>query len=291
LAGAADSSTCGLGIGTYGLQSLSLLEAIRLVGETGYDAIEITTFPEFTGSPEILSGKVQRAEIRNELQSRELRLCALMADLNPQKEETEHRKQLEELKVLCEFAHDLSPGSPPIIQTVLGGKNWEESRNIFRDRISDWIQILADQKVTVSIKPHRSHAMSIPSEANWLIKQLGSPRRLKMVYDFSHYSFHDPALTIPGTIESAIPHTNYVAVKDAVNSEGKIQFALAGTSGNVDHADIIREFHNRGYRGDFCCEVSSQIWKKDPGYDPVEATRLCYKNMAEAFRKAGVARA
>jgi len=288
---AAESSTCGLGIGTYGLQSLSLIDAIRLVGVTGYDAIEITTFPEYTGSPEALKGKEKRLAIQKALEDQNLRLCALMADLHPDKDKTKHLAQLEQLKQLIELARDLSPETPPLIQTVLGGKNWEDSRELFRDRISDWIQIAADQRVTVSIKPHRSHAMSVPEEANWLIQQLGTPRRLKMVYDYSHYSFHEPLLTIKDTVATAFENTNYIAVKDAVERGGKIQFALAGSSGNVDHSEIIREFYTRGYRGDFCCEVSSQIWRNDPNYDPLAATKECFANMKAAFEKAGVARA
>ncbi len=36
--------TCGLAIGTYGLQSMSVEDAIRLIAKTGYDAVEITVF-------------------------------------------------------------------------------------------------------------------------------------------------------------------------------------------------------------------------------------------------------
>ncbi len=285
---AAAPSTCGLGIGTYGLQSLSLIAAIQLVGKTGYNAIEITTFPDYTGSPEALKGKEKRLEIQRELGNQNLRLCALMADLHPEKDKEKHLAQLEQLKGLIELARDLSPDNPPLLQTVLGGKKWEDSRELFRDRIADWVQIAADQRVTISIKPHRSHAMSVPEEANWLIQQLGSPRRLKMVYDYSHYSFHEPPLSITDTVATAFKNTNYIAVKDAMERDGKVQFTLAGSSGIVDHSEIVREFYTRGYRGDFCCEVSSQIWRNNPNYDPLAATKLCFKNMKAAFEKAGV---
>ena len=36
---------CGLAIGTYGLQSLSLEEAIQIIAATGYNALEITSMP------------------------------------------------------------------------------------------------------------------------------------------------------------------------------------------------------------------------------------------------------
>ncbi|MEM6916662.1 MAG: TIM barrel protein, partial [Verrucomicrobiota bacterium] len=216
-----------------------------------------------------------------------LRLCALMAHLKPEEEEEKHRKQLEKLRELAELARALAPQSPPILQTILGGKYWESSKTHFRDRIADWNQILADQRGYLSIKPHRSHAMSVPENAAWLLKQLGNPRRIRMVYDFSHYAFLEPEREIEETVELALPITNYVAVKDARKIDGKVRFDLVGESGSWDHADIIRTFAEGGYDGDFCCEVSSQIWK-DSKYDAEAATRTCYENLKAAFERAGV---
>ncbi|MEX2577508.1 MAG: sugar phosphate isomerase/epimerase [Verrucomicrobiales bacterium] len=287
---AAKAGGCKLAIGTYGLQSLPLAEAIRVVAETGYDALEITAFEGTTGAPAALEDRGKRAEIRQTIEDGGLSLGGLMAGLQPQQDDDAHREQLEELKQLIELAHDLAPENPPLIQTVLGGKNWEESRDLFRDRLADWLQLAADRKGVLSIKPHRGHAMSLPAHANWLVEQLGAPDRLGTVYDYSHYAFREPPLSIAETVAAALPHTNYVAVKDAVQRDGKIVFALAGESRNWDHADIVRAFHEGGYRGDFCCEVSSQIWRNNPDYDPVASTQLCYRNMAAAFERANVPR-
>ncbi|MCB1229783.1 MAG: sugar phosphate isomerase/epimerase [Verrucomicrobiae bacterium] len=286
---AADKApTCGLAIGTYGLQSLTIENAIRLVAETGFDGIEITAFPGFTGDPEALNGR-HRKDLRNQIADGGLRLCALMADLHPSAEDDRHAEQCKQLIRLVELAHELAD-SPPVIQTVLAGKSWEDEKNLFRDRLADWLQIAVDQKGILSIKPHRGHAMSKPEEAVWLFEQLGSTRRLRMVYDYSHYALREPGMSIEETVNTALPWTNYVAVKDAVEVDGKVRFALAGEGKNWDHADVIRAFHSGGYRGDFCCEVSSQIWKSDPAYDPVVATRTCYRNMVAAFERAGVKR-
>lgn len=285
---AAEAKTCGLAIGTYGLQSLSLDDSIDLVAETGYDAIEITTFAGFTGDPKSLDAG-RRRDLKKRASDHGLRICALMADLHPSADDAKHAEQSEQLMQLFALAHDLAE-SPPLVQTVLGGKSWEGEKNLFRDRLAGWMQIAADQRGTLSIKPHRGHAMSRPEDAIWLFEQLGKPRRVRMVYDFSHYAFRESAMTIADTVESSLPWTNYVAVKDAVEVDGKVRFALAGESGNQDHAEIVRAFHAGGYHGDFCCEVSSQIWKSDPSYDAVAATKTCYRNLSAAFEKAGVAR-
>ncbi|MDF1825561.1 MAG: TIM barrel protein [Verrucomicrobiales bacterium] len=280
---------CGIAIGTYGLQSMPLAEAVQLIAKTGFNAFEITVFPGTTGDPvKFLKTQDQIHTLRDQIADSGLRLSALMGDLKPEEDDQKHVEQLSELRTMIELARALSPNDPPVIQTILGGKVWETSKFLFRDRLADWNRILADQKGYLSIKPHRSHAMGVPEDAKWLLDQLGNPRRLRMVYDYSHYAFLEPRREIPETVEVALPITNYVAVKDAVEVEGKVRFALAGESGNWDHADIIEAFYDGGYRGDFCCEVSSQIWRNDPKYSPVAATERCYQNLKSAFDRAGV---
>jgi len=280
---------CGLAIGTYGLQSMKLEEAIRLVAGTGYNSIEISAMPGTTGAPSILSSE-DRTRLRGVLSGSGLRLCGIMADLQPKRIEAEHKAQLAEVYHLIQLGHDLSPENPPVVQTVLGGKNWEESRDLFRDRLADWVQVVADQRGFLSIKPHRSHAMTLPSEAAWLIGQLGAPDRLGLTFDYSHYAFRDPELSIDEAVRDAFPALNYVAVKDAVKEGDSVRFALPGEGKAWDHAEIIAALYDGGYRGDFCCEVSAQIWKNNAAYDPVAATKTCFANLAAAFERAGVAR-
>ncbi len=280
---------CGLAIGTYGLQSLKIDDAIRLVAATGYDAIEISAMSGTTAAPSVLTTE-DRSRLKSLIADSGLRLCGIMADLHPKRDDAGHKAQLTELFDVIQLGHDLSPDHPPVIQTVLGGKKWEEERELFRDRIADWVQIAADQRGLISIKPHRSHAMSLPAEANWLIEQLGAPGHLGLVYDYSHYAFREPPLSIEETVTTSLSRVNYVAVKDAVMEDGKVRFALAGESDSWDHADIISALYDGGNRGDFCCEVSAQIWKNDPAYDPGNATKMCYERMVAAFQRAGVAR-
>ncbi len=279
----------GLAIGTYGLQMMKLEDAIRLIAETGYNALEISAMPGTTGAPSILASE-DRTRLRKIIADSGLRLCGIMADLPPKRIEAEHKAQLAEVYHLIQLGHDLSPDRAPVVQTVLGGKDWTESRDLFRDRVADWNQIAADQRGLLSIKPHRFHAMSQPAEANWLIAQLGAPERLGLTFDYSHYAFREPPLGIAETVAAALPHLNYVAVKDAVKEGDRVRFVLAGEGTAWDHAEIISALYDGGYRGDFCCEVSSQIWKSQPGYDPVAATRTCFANLAAAFERAGVAR-
>lgn len=280
-------SGCGMAMGTYGLQSLGLAEAIQLIAETGFQALEITAMPGTTGDPALLA-TADRKRIRGVIADSGLRLTGIMAHLEPKPLEADHQAQLAQLYHLIQLGHHLSPDQTPVVQTVLGGKNWDESRQLFRDRIANWVQVCGDQKGFLSIKPHRQHAMNFPSQANWIIEQLGAPERLGMTFDYSHYALSDPPISVETAVEVSLPHTNYIAVKDAVKEGDKIRFLLPGEGDAWDHAEVISAFYDGGYRGDFCCEVSSQVWKAE-GYDPVAATRRCHEALKGAFDRAGVA--
>jgi sugar phosphate isomerase/epimerase len=102
------------------------------------------------------------------------------------------------------------------------------------------------------------------------------------VYDYSHYAFRD--LTVAATTDQARGLVAYVAMKDAIQAGDKVTFALPGESETFDQAAIVRALKANGYAGDFCCEVSSQV-SMQPGYDPIQAAKTCFRNMAPVFAK------
>ncbi|MFT5468689.1 MAG: sugar phosphate isomerase/epimerase [Verrucomicrobiales bacterium] len=284
----ADSETCGLGIGTYGLQSLPLGDSIGLVAKTGFNAIDLFVAPGYNCDPQKLS-REQKTDLRSRLADSGLRLIALIADLRPSSEKAQQDAKTEEVKRILDFGTELNSDSPPPVQATLGGKDWKQSKNLFAEALGKWSELAADAKTIFAAKPHRGSAMSTPAQAAELFRQLGEPKSLRMVYDYSHYAFRD--MPIADTVETALPWTSLVAVKDTILVDGKTRFALPGEGGTWDNAEIIQRFHAGGFRGDFSCEVSAQIWKGDPNYEPIAATRKCFENMVAAFERAGVERA
>ena len=130
--------------------------------------------------------------------------------------------------------------------------------------------------------------MDNPEKALWIMKQLGDPSRLRMVYDYSHYIY--TGLELVPTIEQAAKKTAHIAVKDTVHtSDGKFRFELPGSAGTINFTTLIKKFYALGYRGDISCEVSGMVWSK-PNYDPRQAIRTCYENISKAFRQAEVPR-
>ena len=203
-------------------------------------------------------------------------------------DKTKRTTRLERVKLAAQLAHDLAPDQPPLLQGVLGGSDsWKEMKPFYVEELGQWIPVANEFKLNIAIKPHRGSAMSRPSEAAELLRTLGSPPRLKMCYDYSHYDLRD--MTLEGTIRTALPHTSHVAAKDVVLDSNKTRFVLPGEGGRIDYAKLLRLFYDGGYRGDISCEVSSQVWRA-PGYDPVVAAKTSYKNMAAAFVESAVPR-
>ena len=60
-----------------------------------------------------------------------------------------------------------------------------------------------------------------------------------------------------------------------------------GETGMMPHARILRMFYEGGYRGEVCCEVSSQVWRADQ-YDPKHATQTCFTNLSKIVSEAGL---
>ncbi len=277
-----------LSIGTYSFKGRPLDEAIGVIAGLGYDGIEIAVQPGYGAEPETLT-PARRTEIRRRLDGEGLTLTALMENLPPAADDARHRENMDRLRRVLDLSRDLRPAAPPLMQTVLGGGTWEEKRNLFRDRLGDWLAVADAAKIVIAIKPHRGGGMSRPEEAVWLIRQLGNPW-LRMVYDYSHYAFRDMPLN--ETLRTALPYTAHVAVKDAVKDPargGEVGFALPGEAGTVDYLRLLRLLYDGGYRGDVCCEVSSLVSGR-PGYDPAAAAAICYRNLAAAFERSGVPR-
>jgi sugar phosphate isomerase/epimerase len=275
-----------LGFSTYGMHDLKTEAAIRQLKQIGYDAVELTIWPDWDANPAALSAD-RRRSIRKVLEDTGIVLSSFMGKFKISNRNADHRSVMDRIRLAGQLGRDLSPGHAPLIQSTLGGKKWEDMKDLYLRQLEDWAKVAEAERTVVAIKPHRGGALSRPSEAAWLIKKLGNPQWLRMCYDYSHYDFRD--MTLEDTIAEALPYTSHIAIKEAVKKDGKLMFVNPGRGGRTDFAKLIGLFHAGGYRGDVCCEVSSQVWRQK-GYDPIASARQCYKFIAPEFKKAGVSR-
>lgn len=252
------------------------------MASTGFDSIEIAAMPTYHGAPDQLT-PADRQEVRQLVSDSGLQIGALMGLPNPDpKKSAEQNAWVEQM---LQLAHDLSPQKPPIIQSVLGGGEWMEKRSIFRDVLGSWTELARKAGIRLAIKPHRGQAMSLPEHAIWLFEQLKQQESLCMVYDPSHFVFR--GLDLQKTVQQSLRYTGYIVLKDAVEQDGKVNFALPGESRTMPHVELLRQFIEGGYRGEVCSEVSSMIWRQ-AGYDCKQATEVCFQNLSSIVDKASV---
>lgn len=221
---AADDSPIGLGFSLYGMKSLPLAKALQTCREIGYDSVELPLMPGWPADPEKL-GISARKELKEALEQSSLRLSALMENLALLADEKTHAANLQRLKMAAELAHQLVPDKPPLIETVLGGKpaEWDSVKEKMAERLKDWAKIAEENKVVVAIKAHVGNALHLPASAAWLLEQVGS-KFVRLAYDYSHFGLQK--ISLESSLDTLLPRTVFIHVKDAEGDAAKFQFLL-----------------------------------------------------------------
>lgn len=278
--------TVGLSFGTYALWMLRWEDTLELISRTGYDGVELAVMPDWPTAPKSLS-RTDRARLRGLLGDLGLALPALLENLQALHPTQSHRENLDRLRRAIELGSEISPGKPPILETVLGRRpdEWDEVKNGMVDEIGEWTRTAAAGKTVICFKPHVSHAVNNIERSLWILDQIDSPY-FRCTYDYSHLWLAGHEL-VP-SLEALLPVSPYIHLKDAKGQAGNHQFLLPG-DGETDYTAMFRKVRELGFQGYANVEVSAQIHRKDD-FEPIPATRICYERMAAAFDGAGLTR-
>ncbi len=271
-----------LGFSLYGMKSLPLAEACEVCAKIGYDSIELALNPGFPAEPKLLSPAARR-ELALRLRNLNLGLAGMMDNLSLLADAATHRAHLDRIKAAAELSRDLAPHTPPLLETVLGGKpaEWESVKSKMAEQLGAWGEVAAREKITIAIKPHVGSAAHLPAHGLWLLEQSRSPW-IKLAFDQSHYELR--GLALQDNLKTLLPHTRFIHVKDASGDAAKFQFLLPG-EGKTDYADYFARLTKVNWRGPVVVEVSGMIFNK-LGYDPIAAAKQCFTKL-NAARRAG----
>lgn len=276
----------GLGFSLYGMKGLPLTDALGECAEIGYDGVELALMPGYSAEPKLLS-TARRREVRDLLASLKLALPAMMDNFPPVVDEAEHGRNLDRIRAAAELAHALAPESPPLLETVLGGRpaQWDDLKGPMVERLRQWAKVAEQHDLLICVKPHVSGALHRPDDALWLLEQIDSPA-IVLVYDYSHFELR--GFPMEETIDRLVPKSSFIHVKDTAGDADNVRFLLPG-DGRTDYVAYLRRVNAAGYRGYVVVEVSGQLHNK-PDYDPRAAARRSYTALAPAFKAAGVRR-
>jgi sugar phosphate isomerase/epimerase len=265
-----------LGFSLYGMKSLPLADALRTCAEIGYNNVELPLNPGFPTELALLTEE-KRRELRELLAKNHLGVSALMLNLSLTATDAQHADNLARITAAGQLAHELDAKTPPLIETVLGGKpaEWETLKERMAEKLRAWAQAAADAKTVVALKAHVGSAVNSPERLLWLLEQVKSPA-VAVGYDYSHFEL--AGLALADTLRALFSRTRFVHVKDTAGDAAKFQFLLPG-QGRTDYAAYFALLRELGYGGPIVVEVSAQVFNQ-PGYDPVQAARESYAALA-----------
>ncbi len=268
-----------LGFSLYGMKSLALADALKVCRECGYDGVELAVMPGYHADPSKLSA-IDRKDLRKRLTDSRLSLLGIMENLPALGDEAAHKSNLDRLKAAIELANELSPGAPPPIETVLGGKpsEWDKVKDRLAGRLADWATVGKAGKTVIAVKPHVSNALHTSEGALWLLKQVNS-EWIRLAFDYSHFELR--SVKLADAVSELIPHSAFVHVKDAKGTAEKFEFLLPG-EGTTDYADYAKRLIAAKYVGPVVVEVSGMVSAK-AGYDPAVAARSCFRSLSANF--------
>lgn len=281
LAQAAAPGGLSLGFSLYGMKTLPLNEALKTCAEIGYSNVELALNAGFLTEPKVFT-KAARAEAVAQLKALKLDLPCLMVNISLTADDKAHALALQSIAEAADLARDMNPATPPIIETVCGGKpaTWEQQKAGMAERLQSWAETAEKAKTTIAIKAHVGSAVNSPERLLWLLEQVKSPA-IQITYDYSHFELQ--GIDMEESMKLLLPRTKFIHVKDATGDPAKFQFLLPG-EGRTDYVKYFTALKQHGYQGPVVVEVSGQIFNK-PGYDPIAAAKKCHSTLAAALAK------
>ena len=119
--------TIGLAFGTYGMRTLTTEAALRTIARIGYDGVEPALMPGWPTDPAQMSA-ADRKTLRRLLGDFGLAVPAMLESLPLQGTPKGRAANLDRLKRAVALGNELVPSSPPMVDTILGGKtaDWEQ---------------------------------------------------------------------------------------------------------------------------------------------------------------------
>lgn len=280
---AQSSAKPSLGFSLYGMKSLSLDDALKTCAEVGFSHVELALNPGYVTEPKVFTTEARKAAVAK-LAELKLGLPCLMVNMSLTADDKAHASALQLIADAGALALELNPASPPILETVLGGKpaTWEEQKAGMAEKLHAWAAAAEKAKTVIAVKGHVGSAVNSPERLLWLLDQVKSPA-IQVAYDYSHFQLM--GIDMEESMKLLLPRTKFIHVKDSTGAMPKFQFALPG-EGSIDYVKYFTLLKQHGYTGPVCVEVSGQVFNK-PGYDPIAAAKKSFAALNGALAKVG----
>ena len=275
--------TFTLGYSTYALPMVDPFEAVRMIKDVGYSALEICAADGWPSSPIDFSANQQRdlAKLSNDLGFESPILFALIDVCAPH---ADRMPMFELTKKKFDMAQRLHyDDSPILITTTLGhsAPPWESGKEQIRDAFMTLADIAAENDIIIAIEAHAGTDFETPEKAVWMMEQTQHPN-LKLDLDISHFIVEGAELV--RSINLTAEHSAMVHIKDGEKVDGQIKFCLPG-DGGIDIPQFMTALRSNGLENLPVFAEVSQMQSREIGYQPRAVAEFCY-NALDNARKA-----
>ena len=269
-----------LGYSTYALKMVDPFEALRLIKDVGYEALEVCAADGWPSAPGEFSTSQQDdlAKLASDLGFGSPILFAL---IDVCATGSDQATMLESTKRKFDMVQRLHYDDSPILITTTPGHSapeWESGKEEISDAFLRMADIAAENDIIVSIEAHAGTDFETPEKAVWMMEQTGHPN-LKLDLDISHFVVEGSELK--HSVKLCAPYSSMVHFKDGVKVNGQIEFCLPG-DGGIDATEFMTSLRANGIEDlPVFAEVSLQQ-SREADYSPRGAAEFCFNALNKA---------
>jgi sugar phosphate isomerase/epimerase len=262
---------------------LDPFEAVRMIKDVGYDALEICAADGWPSSPIEFSENQQRelAKLSQGLGFESPIMFALIDVCAPH---SDRMPMIELTKKKFDMVQRLHYDDSPILITTTPGHSappWESGKEQIRDAFMSLADMAAENDIIVAIEAHAGTDFETPEKAVWMMEQTQHPN-LKLDLDISHFVVEGAELV--HSVDLTAEHSAMVHIKDGEKIDGQIQFCLPG-DGGIDIPLFMTALRSNGLENLPVFAEVSQMQSREADYQPRAVAEFCY-NALDNARKA-----
>lgn len=272
--------TFTLGYSTYALKMLDPFDAVRLIHDVGYDALEICAADGWPSSP-LEFNSTKQSDLGKLAQDLGFSSPIMFALIDVCAPHSDRIPMLELTKKKFEMAHRLNFDDSPTLITTTPGHSappWDSGKEQIRDAFLSLADMAAENDIVVAIEAHAGTDFETPEKAVWMMEQTQHPN-LKLDLDISHFVVEGSEMV--HSVDLCAPYSAMVHIKDGEKVDGDVQFCLPG-DGRIDIPEFMTALRNNGLEDlPVFAEVSVQQSRQED-YSPRGAAEFCFNALDDA---------
>jgi len=274
-----------LGYSTYALKMVDPFEALQLIKEVGYQALEVCLSEDWPTSP-LRFPPARQADLGKLAEDLGFASPILFGNIDVCAPTAGRMTMFDLTKTKFEMAHRLHFDDSPVLVTTTPGHSappWDSGKDQIRDAFLGLAEMAAENDIVVAIEAHAGTDFETPEKAVWMMEQTRHPS-LTLDLDISHFVVEGNEME--HSVQLCAPFSSMVHIKDGAKVDGQVEFCLPG-DGDIDITGFLRALRANGLEATpVFAEVSVQQ-SRETDYDPRGVAEFCYGalNLARAALK------